>query len=49
MVEIQKGSSVVKLPSSLKRETVVVNAPLKKVTLVPNDEVRKNRKDELFL
>ncbi|XP_055910172.1 inactive dipeptidyl peptidase 10 isoform X1 [Eupeodes corollae] len=38
MVEIQKGSSVVKLPSSLKRETVVVSAPLKKVTLVPNDE-----------
>jgi len=42
MVEIQKPHSALKRPS-LKRETVVVNnsAPtIKKVTLVPKDEVR---------
>lgn len=46
MVEIQKPHSALKRPS-LKRETVVVNnsAPtIKKVTLVPKDEVSLNEK-----
>lgn len=45
MVEIQKPHSALKRPS-LKRETVVVNnsAPtIKKVTLVPKDEVSRER------